>query len=328
MREPVTRPVRNTSHTEFLLLGFQGLGEYRRYLSIPFFLIGVLSFAGNALLIFTIKTRNSLHSPMYVLICMNACVDLTLPIIFAPKMLLSFLFDWNGITLLGCLVQMFFIHFVSSFQSTVLLGMALDRYVAICVPLRYNDYINMSTFCKFSAVVLLRNMFFVLLVVVLASRLSFCSSNVIDDCFCEHMALVSLACGNTTKNSIIGLLGVFSVTVTDAVIFVISYIKVFSDVFKTHSGKSREKTIHTCGTHLIIAGVTLTFTMTTLLAYRFQNSLPPNIHNLISVIYLLLPTILHPIVYGIRTKAIKEEMWKHFQCKIIGPISLKLSSVH
>ncbi|MBN3297283.1 O52E8 protein, partial [Amia calva] len=316
-----------TSHTEFLLLGFDGLGGYRQYLFIPFFLIGVLSFLGNAALIITIKTGSSLHSPMYVLICMNACVDLTLPIIFVPKMLLSFLFNLSGITLLGCLIQMFFIHFIGSFQSTVLLGMALDRYVAICIPLRYNDYINWSNFCKFSAVVILRNLFFVLLIVVLASPLSFCSSNVIDDCFCQHMALVSLACGNTSKNSIIGLLAIFFLIITDAVILVITYIKIFSDVFKTHSGKSQEKALHTCGTHLIVTGVTFAFTMTSFLAYRFKNSLPPNIHNLISIMYLLFPSTLHPIIYGIRTKAIREQMLKLFQCTTIGPISIKVLSI-
>ncbi|XP_066556152.1 olfactory receptor 52E8-like [Amia ocellicauda] len=316
-----------TSHTEFLLLGFHGLGGYRQYLFIPFFLIGVLSFLGNAALIITIKRASSLHSPMYVLICINACVDLTLLITFVPKMLLSFLFDWNGITLLGCLIQMFFIHFVGSFQPTVLLGMALDRYVAICIPLRYNDYINRSTFCKLSAVVILRNMSLVLLVIVLASRLSYCSLNVIDDCFCQHMALVSLACGDITKNSIIGLFGVFCVTVFDAGLIVISYIKIFSDVSKTHSGKSQEKALHTCGTHLIVTGVTFAFTMTSFLAYRFKNSLPPNIHNLISIMYLLFPSTLHPIIYGIRTKAIREQMLKLFQCTRIGPISIKVLSI-
>ncbi|MBN3297282.1 olfactory receptor 52E8-like [Amia ocellicauda] len=317
-----------TSHTEFLLLGFHGLGGYRQFLFIPFFLIGVLSFVGNAALIITIKTGSSLHSPMYVLICINACVDLTLPVIFVPKMLLSFLFDLSGISLLGCLFQMFFIHFVGSFQSTVLLGMALDRYVAICIPLHYNDYINRSTFCKFSAVVTLRNMFFVLLVVVLASHLSFCSSNIIDDCFCQHMALVSLGCGNTSKNSIIGLLAVFSITVIDAGLIVISYIKIFCDIFKTHSGKSREKAIHTCGTHLIVTGVSFSFTMSALLSYRFKSSLPPNIHNLISIMYLLFPGTFHPIIYGIRTKAIREQMLNLFQCKRIGPISTKVTSIH
>ncbi|XP_066556148.1 olfactory receptor 52E8-like [Amia ocellicauda] len=295
---------------------------------MPFFLMFVLSFLGNTVLIITITAGSSLHSPMYVLICINACVDLTLVIIFVPKMLLSFLFDWNGITLLGCLVQMFFIHFVGTFQSTLLLGMALDRYVAICIPLRYNDYINISSFLKFSTVVFFRNMFLVLLVVVLASRLSFCASNVIDDCFCQHMALVSLACGNTSINSIIGLLAVFCITVIDAVIFVITYIKIASDVFKTHSGKSHVKAIHTCGTHLIVAGVTLIFTMSSFLAYRFKNSLPPNIHNLISIMYLLFPSTLHPIIYGIRTKAITEQILKLFQCRRIEPISMKVSSIH
>ncbi|MBN3297281.1 O52K1 protein, partial [Amia calva] len=316
----------NSSHTKFVLFGFSGLSGYRQFLFFPFFLLFILSFVGNSVLIITIKTGRHLHSPMYVFICATAFVDLTLPIIFVPQMLLSFLFNWNEITLFCCLIQMFFIHFFSSFQSTVLLGMALDRYVAICIPLRYNDYMNSYTLFKFSAVVFLRNMFLVLLVVLLASPLSFCSSNVIDHCFCEHMALVSLACENTNKNSIIGLLAVFSVAGLDLVFIVISYTKIFFDIFKKASGNSGKKAIHTCGTQLIIIGVSYTFAMTAILAYRIKNSLPPNIHTLISIMYLLFPSCFHPLIYGIRTKEIREQMLKLVKCRSLC-ISMKISSI-
>ncbi|XP_015196745.2 olfactory receptor 52K1-like [Lepisosteus oculatus] len=309
----------NNSHTEFVFNAFTGLKEHRRLLFIPFFLTLVSSLVGNTLLIFIIKTQRSLHSPMYVLIAAIACVDLSVPIIIVPKMLLGFLFDWNEISLSGCLLQMFFTYFVCSFQSTILLWMSLDRYVAICIPLRYSDYMNNSTIFKLFVAAVLRNGSFVLIIVILASRLNFCLSNVIDHCFCEHMALVNLACGDTTRNSIVGLIAVFCIPSIDVVFIVISYVKIFFVVSKMASGKSRQKAIHTCGTHLIVIGTSYVFTMMPLLAYRIKSSMSTDIRVLLSIMYLLFPSFFNPLIYGIRTKEIKEQILKIFQksCSII-----------
>ncbi|KPP58910.1 hypothetical protein Z043_123224, partial [Scleropages formosus] len=83
--------------------------------------------------------------------------------------------------------------------------MALDRYFAICAPLRYNEHMSCSAFLKFVLVPVLRNVIFVLAVISLAGSLSYCQSNEIDHCFCEHMALVTLACGSIRINNILGL---------------------------------------------------------------------------------------------------------------------------
>ncbi|XP_006628012.2 olfactory receptor 52K1-like [Lepisosteus oculatus] len=318
----------NVSHTEFLLIGFYGLEEQRWLLFFPFFLMFMLSTAANSFLIFVIKTQRSLHSPMCVLIGAMAFVDLSLPVFFVPKMLLSFLFNWNGISLVGCLVQMFFIHFFGAFQSSILLWMALDRYAAICIPLRYNDYMNPSSSAKFVVASVLRNGIFILVIVILAGYLSYCSSNVIDHCFCEHMALVSLACGSTAVNSIVGLTTIFCVTTLDCVIMVVSYVKIFILVFKTASGKSSRKAIHTCITHIIVMCVSYFCAMTSFFAYRIKNSISPNIRVLISTMYLLFPSCFNPIIYGIRTKEIREQILKLIKRSQVAQTSVKVSSVN
>ncbi|XP_006628016.2 olfactory receptor 52E8-like [Lepisosteus oculatus] len=317
----------NFSHTEFLLIGFYELEEQRWLLFFPFLLMFMLSTVANSALIFVIRTQRSLHSPMCVLIGAMAFVDLSMPTIFIPKMLLSFLFNWNGISLLGCLIQMFFVHFVGSFQSSILLWMALDRYAAICIPLRYNDFMNLSNFLKFTVVTILRNCTFVVIVVVLAGNLPYCSSNVIDHCFCEHMALVSMACGSTVTNSIVGLVAVFCITTVDCVCIVISYVKIFYSIFIKASGKSSRKAIHTCTTHIIVMCVSYTCTITAYLSYRVKNSIPPNIRVLISIIHILIPCCFNPIIYGLRTKEIREQLVKLVQAPRIGQTSVKVSSV-
>uniref|UniRef100_W5NNS3 Olfactory receptor 52L1-like n=2 Tax=Lepisosteus oculatus TaxID=7918 RepID=W5NNS3_LEPOC len=303
----------NVSHTNFVFVGFSALKENRRFLFIPFFLMFLLSLVANSVLIFVIITHRTLHTPMHVLISCIACVDLIWPIVITPKMLLSFLLDWNEISLLGCLSQMFFVNFIGGLQSSILMGMALDRYVAICNPLRYNDYVNRSSFFKLFTVVILRNLIFNVIVVILAGSHFFCLSNVIDHCFCEHMALVNLACGSTTKNSVAGLVASFCITSVDCLCIIVSYVRIFWAVFKTASVKSCQKAIHTCGTHLIVISVSYICAMTAFLTYRIENSMTSNIRVFISIMYILFPGCFNPIIYGIRTKEIREQILKMYK---------------
>ncbi|KAL7400716.1 hypothetical protein ABVT39_016628 [Epinephelus coioides] len=114
-----------SSHKQFILDGFNELGVLRPVLFIPFFIMLVVSLSANSML----------H--MYNLMAGMACVDLSQPVLSIPNMLLSFLFVWRGISLIGCLSQIYFVQLVAGFQSTV--WMALGRYFAICTPLHYHE---------------------------------------------------------------------------------------------------------------------------------------------------------------------------------------------
>ncbi|XP_041116073.1 putative olfactory receptor 52P1 [Polyodon spathula] len=321
------KPIGNHSYTDFIFTGFLGFSEYKPFLFITIFFMFLVAVVGNSVIIFVIKTQPSLHSPMYFLIFAIAIVDLSSPITFVPNIFLNLVLKLNGISLCGCLVQMFLIHFISSFESTILLVMAWDRYVAICNPLRYNDYMNSSTFYKLSVVFLIRNGLFMSLIVILASTLSFCFSNVIEHFCCEHMALVGLACGETTKNSIMGLVTIFCIPGVDLLCICYSYINIFFAVLKSASGKARQKAVHTCGTHLIVIFVTYLLAFCSFFAYRIRNSMAPDVHILVSLVYLLFPCCFNPIIYGVRTKEIREQILKMVNGKKIGPENIKVASI-
>ncbi|XP_026228412.1 olfactory receptor 52N2-like [Anabas testudineus] len=297
-----------SSHKHFILDGFNELGALRPFLFIPFFTIFIISLSANSGLLYIVISERSLHSPMYILIAGMAFVDLSLPLFFVPNMLLSFLFDWRGISLIGCLVQMHFIHFFGTFQSTLLVWMALDRYFAICTPLYYHEHMSLPTFLKFIIPLVLRNFLMITLIVSLAGKLSFCASNVINHCFCEHMALVELACGSITFNNLVGLLTVFLIPVVDVLFAGASYVVIFSSVLK--SSRSSIKALHTCVTHIVVISITLILALIPLLSYRFKNGLPATSRIFFSTMYLLFPSCFNPIIYGIRTTEIRQQIVK------------------
>ncbi|KAG7225932.1 hypothetical protein INR49_018533 [Caranx melampygus] len=285
-----------SSHKHFTLDGFSELGSLRPILFIPFSIMFILSLTANSLLLYVIISQRSLHSPMYILIASMACVDLSLPLFFVPHMLLSFLFDWRGISLTGCLVQMHFIHFIGTFMSTILLWMALDCYFAICTPLQYHEQMAPQKFLRFMILPVLRNVILITALVVLAGSLSYCGPNVINHCFCEHMALVELACGSTKINSLLGLMTVFLIPVADFIIITASYVVIFRSVLK--SGKAGVKALDTCITHIVVISITLTVALIAFLSYRIRSGLPSASRVFSSTMYLLFPSCFNPIIYG------------------------------
>ncbi|XP_028656853.2 olfactory receptor 52K2-like [Erpetoichthys calabaricus] len=300
----------NFSHNKFVLIGFPNLYQYRRVLFVPFFLLFALILIGNLVIILVIKKSETLHSPMYLLISYMAAVDIIVPLAIVPNMLFGFLFDWNEISLAGCLTQMFIVHFISSFESTILLTMALDRYVAICNPLRYAEIMNYSVFLKIGLFAVLRSGTLMSILIILATPLHFCKSNVIRQCYCEHMALVTLACDNITINNIMGLVMAYTIVGFDIFCIAFSYVKIIQSVLKTASAKERQKAFNTCGTHLIVMSFFYISGSVTFVAYRVSNTISTDLHTLLGVLYLVFPASINPLIYGVRTKEIRQYLWK------------------
>lgn len=304
----------NFSHTEFVLLGFPGLQESRPLLFIPFFFLYLTNLVANCTVIYVIQVEESLHSPMYFLISFLSAVGLCGAHAVLPQMLASFLLHPYRISLSVCLLQMFFIYLMIILDSSILLAMALDRYVAICNPLRYTDVMTKRLLAGLSLAAVARALSVVCPMVLLASGLPFCRSNTIQHFACEHMALVSLACGSTIRNSLMGMvIGAF-IIVFDTICILASYARIVHAALKIASGSLRQKAFHTCGTQLLVMLFMYASCLSSSIVYRVGRSVSQDVHNLLSAVYLLLPSTVNPIIYGIRTHEIRQRvqrsLWK------------------
>ncbi|XP_054830558.1 olfactory receptor 52R1-like [Eublepharis macularius] len=303
-------PVNNATArpSTFLLIGIPGLEAAQWWLSIPLCPMYILAVVGNTVLLAVIKTEPSLHEPMYLFLAMLAVTDLVLSTSTLPLMLAIF---WLGPRAIGfhcCLTQMFFIHAFSSVESGILVAMAFDRYVAICLPLRHSAILKTSTLGKMLFAIVLRGLVLITPFAFLLRKLPFCGHRVIPHSYCEHMAVVKLACADTTVNKTYGLAVALFVVGLDVLSIALSYAMILQAVFGLPSRQERLKALSTCASHCCVILIFYIPGLFSFLTHRFGHSVPHHVHILLATLYLLVPPMLNPIVYGVKTKQIRSRL--------------------
>ncbi|XP_067145662.1 olfactory receptor 52R1-like [Apteryx mantelli] len=299
----------------FLLVGIPGLEKEQFWIAFPFGMMYAIAVLGNTTLLVFIKTEPSLHEPMYLFLAMLSFTDLVLSTSSVPKMLSVFWLGSREISFVSCLTQLFFIHTFSSLESGVLMAMALDRYVAICYPLRHSTILSVRVVVTLGSLVLVRGVVLLSPFCFLLHRLSFCQQNIISHSYCEHMAMVKLACGDTRVNNIYGLFVAFVVVGFDVTVITVSYTMILRAVMRLPSTEARLKAFSTCASHICVILALYIPALFTFLTHRFGHSIPHHVHIMVANLYLLVPPTLNPIVYGVRTKQIRDRVVLLFQHK-------------
>ncbi|XP_062983849.1 olfactory receptor 52B2-like [Elgaria multicarinata webbii] len=299
----------------YILIGIPGLGASHIWISIPFCLMYVVTLLGNGILLYIILTERSLHRPMFLFISMLATADVLLSTTTVPKTLAIFWFQAGEISFKACLAQMFLIHTIFIAESAVLTAMAFDRYIAICDPLRYTTVLTNSAIRRIGLAAITRGFCLIFPVIFLVKRLTFCQRNVLPHTYCEHMGIARLACSDITVNIWYGFMVAILAIGLDALLIAVSYGLILRAVFRLSSKDARLKALSTCSSHLCIILMFYTPAFFSFFAHRFGHHIPSYIHILLANMYVLIPPMLNPIVYGVRTKEILRRVTKLFhQC--------------
>ena len=126
----------------FTPTGIRGVEVSHVWLSIPFTCIYIASLVGNCTILFVIGTDPSPHELVYCYLSMLAITDLGLSLSTVPTVMSVFWVNYKEISFRACFAQLYFVRSFSFMQSSVLLAMAFDRYVAICYLLRYSSILT------------------------------------------------------------------------------------------------------------------------------------------------------------------------------------------
>ncbi|XP_010008447.1 PREDICTED: olfactory receptor 52K2-like [Nestor notabilis] len=318
----------HSSPSSFILTGIPGLEDAQFWIAFPFCTVYFMAVLGNITLLLVIRMDPNLHLPMFYFLSILAAIDLLLTTSTVPKLLSIFWFQSHEITFEGCVAQMFFIHSFSTAESGVLLAMALDRYLAICKPLHYSAILTGPTIAKLGLAAVVRGIVIITPLTCMVTTLSYCGPRVIPHSYCEHMSVVKLACGDTRPNSIYGITAATIIVGLDSILIAVSYVLILREVTGLSSREAHLKSFGTCGSHI---GVILLFYLPGLFSFytqRWGQSIPAHLRILVADLYLLVPPMLNPLIYGMRTRPIQERVLSLLWQKGIQPPAQVLTSAH
>ncbi|XP_004717159.1 putative olfactory receptor 56B2 [Echinops telfairi] len=313
----VARNSNNSSFqvSEFILMGFPGLHEWQHWLSLPFSLLYLLALGTNLLILITINQETALNQPMYSFLAILAVVDMGLATTIMPKVLAILWFNAKVISLPECFTQMYAIHCFVGMESGIFLCMAIDRYVAICQPLRYPSIITESFVVKATVIMVLRNSLLTIPVPVLAAQRHYCSQNQIEHCLCSNLGVTSLSCDDRTINSIYHLILAWTLMGSDLGMIISSYILILQSVLRLNSAEAASKALSTCTSHLIL----IIFFYTTVVVISIIHSaakIIPLFPVLLNVLSNVIPPALNPMVYALKNKELRQGLVKVLRLSI------------
>nr|XP_006993396.2 olfactory receptor 51G2-like [Peromyscus maniculatus bairdii] len=294
----------------FLMTGIQGLEAIHGWISIPFSSMYTVALTGNCLILLAVKRTNSLHQPMYYFLSMLALSDVGLTLSTMPSTLAVLWFDYRLISFHTCLIQMFFLHSFSVVESSVLLAMSFDRFVAISNPLRYASVLTNNVIIRIGATITTRATLSLLPLPFLLKRLNYCPGKILlSHSFCFHADVMKLACADITVNILYGLYVVLSTVGVDSLLIVMSYALILHTVMGLASPRERVRTLNTCVSHILAVLVFYIPVIGVSMIHRFGKHLPHIVHALVAYVYLVVPPVLNPIIYSVKSKPIRGAMF-------------------
>uniref|UniRef100_A0A8C4RWN4 Olfactory receptor n=2 Tax=Erpetoichthys calabaricus TaxID=27687 RepID=A0A8C4RWN4_ERPCA len=299
----------NSYTTNFFFTAYGDLGFMRNIYFIATLIVYLVIHLVNAVILIVIVCDRNLHEPMYIFICSLVINGLYGTNAFYIKFMENLLSRNPSISRTGCLLQVFAMHTYGSFEFSILGLMAYDRYVSICNPLLYNNIMTPSKVTSLLCFAYLYPICIFTIHISLTVRLPLCGY-LIDKVYCDNWSVVKLSCTDVSINSVFGFFVTTFLMVPPLMLTLFSYTKIISVSIKA-SKEARSKTAKTCLPHLVTFINYSVATFFEILHQRFDASaLPHDLRGFMSIDFVLLPPLLNPVIYGIKTKQIRKSAIK------------------
>ncbi|XP_066486205.1 olfactory receptor 10AG1-like [Tiliqua scincoides] len=300
---------------EFILLGFQG---HPALLFTAFLAIYLAIILGNGLTLVVTTCDSALRTPMYFFLRNLSGLEMCYTSIFLPKMMADLVTGDLTISLQACATQMFFIFFLGGTECFLLAAMAYDRYLAICLPLRYMMIMNHRVCAGLVAGSFAISLPVQLVQISLIFSLPFCGPNVIDHFFCDIPPVLSLACADLYINKLAVHAENILVVVVPFFLILASYVNIARAILRMPSGTGRSKAFSTCSSHITVVSL---FYGSAMLVY-LQPKTPDKV---VSLLYTIFIPLCNPLIYSLRNREVKAALSRMFGRKPSFEVASEIS---
>ncbi|XP_032339441.1 olfactory receptor 6V1 isoform X1 [Camelus ferus] len=302
----------NLSHpSEFVLLGFSSFGELQVLLYGPFLVLYLLAFMGNTVIIVMVIADSHLHTPMYFFLGNFSLLEILVTMTAVPRMLSDLLAPHKVISFTGCMVQFYFYFSLGSTSFLVLSDMALDRFVAICHPLRYGTLMSGAVCARLVGAAWAAPFLAMVPTVLSRAHLNYCHGNIIDHFFCDNAPLLQLSCSDTSLLEFWDFVMALAFVLSSFLVTLVSYGYIASTVLQIPSASGRQKAFSTCGSHLAL--VFIGYSSTIFLYVRPGKAHSVEVNKTVALVTSILTPFLNPFILTLRNETIKAVLQEQMQ---------------
>ena len=297
----------HSSATEFCLLGFPGSQELHHILFAVFFLFYSVTVMGNTVIIVIICVDKRLHSPMYFFLAHLSALEMLTTSVIVPVMLWGLLLPgMQTASVAACVTQLFLYLALGTTEFALLGVMAVDHYVAVCNPLRYNTLMNSHTCIS----VVIGSWVFGFLSeiwpVYATFQFTFCKSNVLDHFFCDRGQLLKLSCDGTVFTEFVLFLMAVFIIIGSLAPTIVSYTYIISTILTIPTASGRRKAFSTCASHFTF--VVIGYGSCLFLYVKPKQTQAAEYNKIVSLLIYVLTPFLSPFIYTLRNDKVKQAL--------------------
>ncbi|XP_078510263.1 olfactory receptor 1C1-like [Lissotriton helveticus] len=295
-------------YTEFSILGLSQNSQLQVLIFIVFFCMYLTTLLGNLVIITIICADSHLQKPMYYFLMNLSFLDICFTSGTIPKMLEICLTGNKSINFFACILQLYVCTSFISTEFFLLSVMALDRYVAICQPLRYTVIMSKRAVVLLAVASWMLGFLDIIPHAVLISNLSFCGSHEINHFFCDFTALLKLSCSDTFFINIVTFAEGAVMGLCPFILTIISYVLIITNIMKMSSTSGRQKSFSTCSAHLTAV---IMFYGSEFGAYmKTTSEVSLEKDKLFAVMFTIVIPMLNPFIYSLRNNEVRRALRK------------------
>ncbi|KAL8191418.1 UNVERIFIED_CONTAM: hypothetical protein K2H54_073649 [Gekko kuhli] len=126
-----------------------------------------------------------------------------------------------------------------------------------------------------------------------------------------RLDIMKLACGNIRFNIIYGLIVIIFAIGVDSLLIFFSYFFILKAALSL-TQEARLKALGTCVSHICAVFLFYVPLIGVSMVHRFSKTHGSLVHVIMANVHLLVPPVLNPLVYGVKTKQIRHRIGRAF----------------
>ncbi|XP_062393434.1 olfactory receptor 10G4-like [Sardina pilchardus] len=304
--------------SEFNITGFDHVSHQKLLGSLILITYVLILFFCSINLSIIIADRR-LHSPMYILIFNLAIVDMIFSTSSCITMITVLLAEMKSISFYSCFTGMFFYHLGDFTSCLTLTWMAVDRMLAISLPLRYNSILTSRRCIMVIVATWITTILSMSTTAEAAHSIPYCQP-IIRYVFCDYAAMVRAGCVNPLPYFTIPIIVGWWLWLLGGhfTLIFLTYVVIVWTVLRLSDKGSKKKMFSTCISHIIVVSVYYAPKLVSVLLTRIGVNLNLTERNAVLIVASTLPPLINPITYCLTTKELRTRLVNRFTKKRVA----------